>query len=126
MSGRSGSGGESREGVSLTNLDAPLFDGSGATKRDLVEYLDGVRERILPVLEDRPLSVIRVHRGSEAFMQKNVPKHTPEWVRTVQVWAEASKREVSYALCNDRRRWRRRATGALLPPGRGRGPARCR
>ena len=54
---------ESREGVPLTNLDQPLFDGAGATKRDLVEYLDGVRDRILPVLEDRPLSVIRVHRG---------------------------------------------------------------
>ena len=36
-------------------------------------------------------------------MQKNVPKYTPDWVRTVQWWAEASKREVSYALCNDRR-----------------------
>ncbi|MGH9227874.1 MAG: non-homologous end-joining DNA ligase [Acidimicrobiales bacterium] len=94
---------ESRDGVSLTNLDQPLFDGAGATKRDLVEYLDGVRDRIIPVLEDRPLSVIRVHRGQEAFMQKNVPKYTPSWVRTVRMWAEASKREVSYALCNDRR-----------------------
>jgi len=74
---------ESREGVPLTNLDQALFDGADATKRDLVEYLDGVRERILPVLEDRPLSVIRVHRGQEAFMQKNVPKYTPDWVRTV-------------------------------------------
>src|SRR5438046_749993 len=36
-------------------------------------------------------------------MQKNVPKYTPSWVRTVSVWAEASKRDVSYALCNDRR-----------------------
>jgi DNA ligase D len=94
---------EEREGVPLTNLDQPLFDGAGATKRDLVEYLDGVRGRILPVLEDRPLSVIRVHRGQEAFMQKNVPKYTPDWVRTVQWWAESSKRDVSYALCNDRR-----------------------
>src|ERR1700716_1880790 len=95
--------GESRAGVPLTNLDQPLFDGAGATKRDLVEYLDGVRDRIIPVLEDRPLSVIRVHRGQEAFMQKNVPKYTPSWVRTVQFWAETSKREVAYALCNDRR-----------------------
>ncbi len=94
---------ESRDGVELTNLDQPLFDGAGATKRDLVEYLDAIRDRILPVLEDRPLSVIRVHRGQEAFMQKNVPKYTPDWVRTVQWWAEASKRDVSYALCNDRR-----------------------
>ncbi|HEX7197246.1 MAG TPA: non-homologous end-joining DNA ligase [Candidatus Limnocylindria bacterium] len=94
---------ESREGVPLTNLDQALFDGAGATKRDLVDYLDAVRERILPVLEDRPLSVIRVHRGQEAFMQKNVPKYTPDWVRTVRWWAESSKRDVSYALCNDRR-----------------------
>ena len=101
MNGKSGD--ESREGVSLTNLDQALFDGAEGTKRDLVEYLDGVRDRIIPVLEDRPLSVIRVHRGQEAFMQKNVPKYTPPWVRTVRWWAESSKRDVSYALCNDRR-----------------------
>jgi bifunctional non-homologous end joining protein LigD len=92
-----------RDGVSLTNLDQPLFDGSGATKRDLVEYLDAVSDRILPVLSDRPLSVIRVLRGQAPFMQKNVPKYAPEWVSTVRIWAESSHREVSYALCNDRR-----------------------
>ncbi|MEO5837873.1 MAG: non-homologous end-joining DNA ligase [Acidimicrobiales bacterium] len=94
---------ESREGVSFTNLDQVLFDGAGATKRDLLEYLDGVRDRIIPELQDRPLSVIRVHSGQAPFMQKNVPKYTPSWVRTVPYWAEASKREVNYALCNDRR-----------------------
>ena len=95
--------GEERDGVPLTNLDQPLFEGAGATKRDLVDYLDAVSDRILPELRERPLSVIRVHRGQEAFMQKNVPKYTPEWVPTVRLWAEASKREVAYALCNDRR-----------------------
>jgi bifunctional non-homologous end joining protein LigD len=99
----SGSGGEERDGVSLTNLDQPLFDGADATKRDLVDYLDAVRDRILPVLRDRPLSVIRVRPGQDPFMQKNVPKYTPEWVRTVPVWAESSRRRISYALCDDRR-----------------------
>jgi len=94
---------ETREGVDLTNLDQPLFDGAEATKRDLVDYLDAVSDRLLPELRDRPLSVIRVHRGQEAFMQKNVPKYTPDFVATVPFWAEASKREVSYAVCNDRR-----------------------
>jgi DNA ligase D len=92
-----------REGVSLTNLDQQLFDGANATKRDLVDYLDAVRERIIPQLRDRPLSVIRVLRGQAPFMQKNVPKYTPPWVRTVSLWAETSKRDVAYALCNDRR-----------------------
>ena len=37
-------------------------------------------------------------------MQKNVSKaYSPDWVRTVSIWAEASKREVRYALCDDRR-----------------------
>jgi len=94
---------ETRDGVPLTNLDQPLFDGADATKRDLVDYLDATSERILPGLRDRPLSVVRVRPGQEPFMQKNVPKYTPDWVETVTVWAEASKREVSYALCNDRR-----------------------
>jgi DNA primase len=95
------SGGETRDGVSLTNLDQPLFDGAAATKRDLVDYLDAVR--MIPVLRDRPLSVIRVLRGQPPFMQKNIPRYTPPWVRTVSLWAETSKRDVSYALCNDRR-----------------------
>jgi DNA ligase D-like protein (predicted polymerase) len=92
---------ESRHGVRLTNLDAALFDGADATKRRLVEYLDAVADRILPGLEDRPLSVVRVHRGQDAFMQKNVPDSAPEWIPTVGIWAEASQREIRYALCND-------------------------
>ncbi len=99
----SSDGGEVRDGVPLTNLDQPLFDGAEATKRDLVDYLDAAADRIIPALADRPLSVVRVLRGQAPFMQKNVPKYTPPWVRTVRLWAETSKREVSYALCNDRR-----------------------
>ena len=94
---------ETRAGVPLSNLDQELFDGADATKRDLVEYLDGVRDRLLPELAGRPLSVIRVHRGEAAFMQKNLPKYTPEWVPRVTLWAESSKRDVTYALVEDRR-----------------------
>ncbi|HVV37238.1 MAG TPA: non-homologous end-joining DNA ligase [Acidimicrobiales bacterium] len=94
---------EVRDGVALTNLDHPLFDGADATKRDLIDYLDRVADRFVPVLFDRPLSVIRVHRGQDAFMQKNVPKYAPEWIKRVSFWAETSKRDVAYALCNDRR-----------------------
>ena len=94
---------EVRDGVSLTNLGQPLFEGSGVSKQELVDYLDAACQRILPVLRDRPLSVIRVLRGQEPFMQKNLPRYAPPWVQTVPLWAETSKRRVSYALCNDRR-----------------------
>ncbi|WFE42110.1 ATP-dependent DNA ligase [Micromonospora sp. WMMD998] len=98
-----GAADETRDGVSLTNLDQPLFDAAGATKRDLVDYLDAVHGRILPELRDRPLSVLRVRPGQEPFMQKNLPKYTPDWVRRTEVWAEASHRTISYGLCDDRR-----------------------
>jgi bifunctional non-homologous end joining protein LigD len=97
------SGGETRHGVELTNLDQPLFDGADATKRDLIDYLDAVAGSMVPHLRDRPLSVLRVLRGRAPFMQKNIPKYTPPWVRTVSLWAESSRREVSYALADDRR-----------------------
>ena len=94
---------EQRAGVELTNLDQPLGPDAGATKRDLVDYLDAVADRILPGLAGRPLTVLRVLRGRAPFIQKNVPKYTPDWVKTVPIWAEASHREIHYALCDDRR-----------------------
>lgn len=94
---------ENRAGVDLTNLDEQLSPEADATKRHLVDYLDGVAERLLPVLAGRPLTVLRVLRGQKPFMQKNVPKYTPDWVRTTPIWAAASQREVHYALCDDRR-----------------------
>src|SRR4029077_3919722 len=95
--------GTEREGVSLTHLDEPLFDGADATKRDLVDYLDAVSGLILPELRGRPLSVIRVRAGQQPFMQKNLPDHAPPWSGSVTLWAESSRREVRYALCDDRR-----------------------
>jgi len=96
-------GDEIRDGVTLTHLDQPLFDGAGAVKRDLIDYLDAVSGLIIAELADRPLSVIRVLPGQAPFMQKNLPRYTPDWVHWVAMWAEASRREVRYALCNDRR-----------------------
>jgi bifunctional non-homologous end joining protein LigD len=96
-------GDETRDGVRLTNLDQELFDGAGVGKRELVDYLDAVADRLVPVLADRPLSVVRARLGQPAFMQKNVPAFAPEWIRTVAIPARTSHRDVRYALCDDRR-----------------------
>ncbi|MFI2562116.1 non-homologous end-joining DNA ligase LigD, partial [Nocardia farcinica] len=84
-------GGELRHGVELSNLDQPLFDGAGARKRDLIDYLEAVADRLLPVLRDRPLSVVRIRPGQERFMQKNLPKYAPEWVPRVTTWAASAQ-----------------------------------
>ncbi|GAA4786381.1 ATP-dependent DNA ligase [Actinomycetospora chlora] len=105
MAGRGSTGrdaAEERDGVALTNLDQELFAGAGVTKRELVDYLDVMAPRLLPALAGRPLSVVRALRGQKPFMQKNVPRYAPEFVRTVSFWAESSHREVAFALCDDR------------------------
>ncbi|WP_329793323.1 ATP-dependent DNA ligase [Lentzea sp. DG1S-22] len=86
--------------LKFSSLDQPLF--GGLLKGDLVEYLDFVADRFVPVLAGRQLSVWRILRGQDPFMQKNVPKYTPGYVRTVEVWAEASHRKIRYAVCDDK------------------------
>ena len=54
-------------------------------------------------------------------MQKNVPKYAPDFVQTVTVWAETSKRDVAYALCErppDAALVRQPASGRVPPDAR--------
>jgi bifunctional non-homologous end joining protein LigD len=94
---------EERDGVRLTSLDRPLGDGLGVTKRDLVDHLDAFADRIVPLLAGRPLTIKRMRPGAAPFVQKNVMKGAPDWVRTVTVWSETAHREVHHVLCDDRR-----------------------
>jgi DNA ligase D len=92
-------------GVKLTNPEKVFWPEDGLTKGDLVEYYRAVSPALLPHLRNRPLTVKRYPNGieGETFFQKNAPKGTPEWVRTVKLPAESAKRDVDYVLCNDRR-----------------------
>ena len=58
---------------------------------------------MVPHLTDRPLSVIRVRPGQPPFMQKNLPKYTPDWVPFNAGLGGPPEREVTYALANDQR-----------------------
>jgi bifunctional non-homologous end joining protein LigD len=93
---------EERAGVRLTNLDQPLFGGAGVSKRALVDYLDAMADRLVPVLAGRPLSVVRVQRDQEAFMQKNLPAYAPSTIRTIDVPRQDGKRVVHYPVCESR------------------------
>jgi DNA ligase D-like protein (predicted polymerase) len=95
--------GEDRDGVALTHLDAPLGDGLGVTKRQLVDHLDTFADRLVRQLSGRPLTVKRVRPGQQPFIQRDVPKGAPEWVRTVPTWSDRARREVHQVLVEDRR-----------------------
>ena len=95
-------GEEERTGVRLSNLDQPLYADAGADKRDLVDYLDAVADRFVPVLAGRALSVVRILRGQAPFMQKNLPAYAPASIPTLDVATQNGKRVVRYPVCDDR------------------------
>ena len=79
---------KSRKGTFADKPRQPLFDGaeSGRKRKSLVEYLNSVRDRILPVLKESggmkmPHPSRRGHLHAE-----DTYKYTPDWVRTVQAW----------------------------------------
>ena len=124
-------GGGERDGVRLTSLDSAAGRRARVTKGDLVDYLDAVADRLVPLLAGRPLSVKRVRPGQAPFMQRNVSKGAPDWVRTVAVWSDGAHREMHQVLCDDRRTllWlaNQRAVEFHVPvlPGRGGGADRA-
>jgi len=95
--------GEERDGVRLSSLDAALGDGLAVTKRDLVDHLDAFADRLVPLLAGRPLTITRVRPGAAPFVQRDVPKGAPDWVRTVPTWSDRARREVHQVVCDDRR-----------------------
>jgi DNA ligase D-like protein (predicted polymerase) len=94
---------EERDGVRLTSLASPLGDGLEVTKGELVDHLDAFADRLVPSLAGRPLTVKRVRPGAAPFIQRDVPKGAPDWVRTVPTWSDRARREVHQVLCDDRR-----------------------
>jgi bifunctional non-homologous end joining protein LigD len=93
---------EGRE-LSLSNLDKVLFPESGFTKGQLIDYYANVAPVMLPHIQDRPLTMKRYPDGVDAkfFYEKHVPRHAPDWVRTVNVPTGEKGEEVEYALVCD-------------------------
>lgn len=71
--------------VRVSNLAKVLYPEDGTTKHDIIDYYLGVADMLLPQLSGRPLTRKRWPNGvtHEAFFEKNVPRGTPDWVRTV-------------------------------------------
>lgn len=82
----------------VTNLDKVLWPDIGATKGELLRYYLAVSPAILPVIEDRPLTLERYPHGigGEMFYQQRAPEPVPEGVRTeiIEVEDEAVERLV--------------------------------
>ena len=89
--------------VTLTHLNKVYFPKAGFTKRDTLRYYAIVSPYLLPFLKHRPLVLHRYPNGiaGGAFYQKEAGEYIPEWIRTVAIFSETKKRDVSYFLIDD-------------------------
>ena len=73
--------------LKFTNLKKVFYPAEGYTKRDVINYYDGVADLILPHLKDRPLSLKRYPNGIEQdyFFQKDAPESFASWLRTERI-----------------------------------------
>jgi bifunctional non-homologous end joining protein LigD len=73
--------------LSLTNLDKVIYPASGFTKGEVIDYYVQVSEPIVAHLTNRPATRKRWPDGVDAefFFEKNAPRGTPDWVRTVLI-----------------------------------------
>lgn len=93
----------SRGKLTLTNLDKIYWPDEEYTKRDLIDYYRGISEYILPYLKDRPHTLLRHPNGieGESFFQKDMGNTAPEWIKTVRVASESTKKEIEYMVCTN-------------------------
>jgi bifunctional non-homologous end joining protein LigD len=89
--------------VAFSNLDKVFWPADGYTKKDLIDYYQGVSQWLLPYLKDRPVVLTRYPDGidGKSFYQKDAPDFAPEWLRRESVWSEESQRDLNYFVCDD-------------------------
>lgn len=89
--------------VALTHQDKILFPKDKITKEDVALYYLKVAKFMLPLVEDRPISMHRFPRGidREGFFQKQPPKNLPSWIQTEKVKRQ-NKKPFPMILCREK------------------------
>ena len=91
-----------RRRVVLSNQSKVFWPAEGYTKGDLLAYYQAVSSVLLPLLEDRPVMLVRYPDGmrGKSFYQWNVPPGTPTWMKTLQLKQESkdTKSRASFVI----------------------------
>jgi bifunctional non-homologous end joining protein LigD len=87
----------------ITHPEKLLFPEDGITKREMAAYYEAIAPVMLPHLRGRPITMERYHRGigQPGFLQKDVSKGFPEWLKRVEVPKKGGT--VHHPLANDTR-----------------------
>lgn len=89
--------------MTITHPDKVLFPEDGITKGEVAAYYDLVAPVMLPHLRRRPITMERFPSGigEKGFLQKNVVKGYPAWLKRVEAAKQGGM--VHYPLAGDRR-----------------------
>src|ERR1700728_2098445 len=89
--------------LKLSNLEKVLYPAVGFTKKQVIDYYVRIAPAIIPHLAGRALTRKRYPDGveGEPFFEKNAPMHRPDWVKTVPIWSDRTRRTVHYVLADD-------------------------
>ena len=94
--------------LTLTNLAKVLYPDTGFTKAEVLDYYQRVAPALLPHIADRPLTLKRYPEGvqGQAFFQKHVTAHRPDWIKTADVSSASSRARdrgtmVTYLVIDD-------------------------
>jgi bifunctional non-homologous end joining protein LigD len=102
LSAEAGLNAAAAAGIKLTSPDRVAYPGQGVTKADLVAYYAAVAARMLPYIENRPLSLLRCPQGRAkyCFFQKHDTGGFPEAMKSVLV-AEKDGTKEDYFYIED-------------------------
>ncbi|MBI1649607.1 DNA ligase D [Hyphomicrobium sulfonivorans] len=89
-------------GVKLTHPQRVLFPDEGITKLDLAAYFFAASGRMLPFVQERPLSIVRCPEGvaDQCFFQKHTKKGLPGALKSVPV-TESDGTTAQYLMLDD-------------------------
>ncbi len=92
--------------VVLSNLDKVLYPEVGFTKGQVLDYYSRIAPVLLPHLAERAITRKRYPDGVEGqvFFEKNVPRGTPDWVRTETLPSPGSSKgreTIDYVVVQD-------------------------
>jgi bifunctional non-homologous end joining protein LigD len=89
--------------IAVSNLTKILYPGNKFTKGQVIDYYIRISPYILPHLKNRPITLKRYPDGVKGkfFYEKDAPRYTPDWVKTVPVPRRAGGAPIRYILIND-------------------------
>lgn len=89
--------------VRVSNLDKVLYEETGFSKAQVIDYYIHASEYLLPHFRDRPVTLKRYPSGvgGQFFYDKDEPSFAPDWIETFPVPRHAGGPDICYILIND-------------------------